>query len=60
MIENKEKNNNIIKIKTKDKPIFCPDNKLNVWQKHPKIYINIDVKEIKTCPYCGTKYQLID
>jgi len=46
------------KIKKKDLPLSCPINQK--WDGHPKIYLDIKEEGKIICPYCGTKYILIN
>jgi len=53
----KDKNIEIL-MKKNDLPLACPVKQ--TWDGHPKIYLNLFEKKIAICPYCGTKYKLID
>jgi uncharacterized Zn-finger protein len=40
--------------------VFCP-NKLagmELWNSHPKVFLDIAQKGEVKCPYCGTQYKL--
>jgi uncharacterized Zn-finger protein len=40
--------------------VFCP-NKLagmELWNSHPKVFLDIAQKGEAKCPYCGTQYKL--
>lgn len=40
--------------------VFCP-NKLagmDVWNNHPRVFLDIAKTGSAKCPYCGTLYQL--
>lgn len=54
MFKNKQTNDYI---KTDKQKISCPPKNLNIWQKHPTIYIKLNEDTITDCPYCGTKYK---
>ncbi|HIH2763646.1 MAG TPA: zinc-finger domain-containing protein [Candidatus Azoamicus sp.] len=50
--------NKEIIITKKDLPLSCPVKQ--VWDGHPKVYLDIKAEKMITCPYCGTKYKLVD
>ncbi len=42
--------------------VFCP-NKLagmQLWNSHPRVFLDIANNHQAKCPYCGTQYQLKD
>jgi uncharacterized Zn-finger protein len=42
--------------------LFCP-NKLagmELWNSHPKVYVDVAKTGQAKCPYCGTVYKLAD
>lgn len=42
--------------------IFCPSPKadMKLWNTHPKVYLDVAMKGVARCPYCGTVYKLKD
>jgi uncharacterized Zn-finger protein len=38
--------------------VFCPNPKMTLWSKHPKVFIDIASSGEGKCPYCGTVYRL--
>lgn len=40
--------------------VFCPSPKadMQVWNSHPKVYLDVARTGNAKCPYCGTVYQL--
>ncbi len=40
--------------------IFCPAPKadMQVWNSHPKVYLDVARTGEAKCPYCGTVYKL--
>jgi len=50
---------NKINITKSDLPLACPKNNL-IYNGHPKVYLNFTKSKTTICPYCGTKYNLID
>lgn len=44
-----------------DLSLSCPMPDMRLWNAHPRIYLPIeDEGGTSTCPYCGTKYRLVD
>ena len=42
--------------------VFCP-NKLagmELWNSHPRVFLDLAHKPEAKCPYCGTQYKLKD
>ena len=42
--------------------VFCPSPlaKMETWNTHPKVYLDVAHTGEAKCPYCGTVYQLKD
>lgn len=40
--------------------IFCPNPKagMQLWNAHPKVYLDMAHAGAAKCPYCGTEYRL--
>ena len=40
--------------------VFCPNPKahMQVWDSHPKVYLDVAHTGSAKCPYCGTVYAL--
>ncbi len=47
-----------VSITKKDLPLSCPLKQ--TWDGHPKVYLDIKSEKKIICPYCGTKYKLVD
>ncbi len=43
-----------------DLPLSCPTAEMDVWDAHPKVYLDVKAKGEVACPYCGTVYTLVD
>lgn len=51
-----------VHIKPKDLPLSCPLPDQAVWNAHPRVYLDIEQSpqaQIE-CPYCSTRYELVD
>lgn len=40
--------------------VFCPNPQagMQLWNSHPKVYLDVAHTGQARCPYCGTQYQL--
>jgi uncharacterized Zn-finger protein len=40
--------------------VFCPNPKasMDLWNSHPKVFLDVARTGQAQCPYCGTRYQL--
>ncbi len=40
--------------------VFCPSPlaKMQTWNTHPKVYLDVGKSGEAKCPYCGTVYRL--
>ncbi|UCU99505.1 zinc-finger domain-containing protein [Acidovorax radicis] len=40
--------------------VFCPNPKagMQLWNSHPRVYLDIAHTGEAKCPYCGTQYRL--
>ena len=44
-----------------DLPLSCPLPSMALWNSHPRVYLPIEAEGGQAeCPYCGSKYRLID
>lgn len=50
----------VIEVSVKQLPLSCPTNDMTLWNAHPKVYLPIEQSGQEICPYCGTKFILID
>ncbi|WBF65360.1 MAG: zinc-finger domain-containing protein [Candidatus Kinetoplastibacterium crithidii] len=41
-----------------NKTISCPCYTKEIWNMHPRIFLDLTNKKITICPYCGAKYQI--
>lgn len=47
-------------IKKSDLPLSCPTKNMELWSRHPKVYLPIEQTGVEVCPYCGTRFVLED
>lgn len=40
--------------------VFCPNPKagMDLWNTHPRVYLDVAATGESRCPYCGTLYRL--
>ncbi len=40
--------------------VFCPNPKagMDLWNTHPRVYLDVAATGEARCPYCGTLYRL--
>jgi uncharacterized Zn-finger protein len=41
-------------------PLSCPTPEQKTWNSHPRVYLPIEETGSAVCPYCSTRYRLID
>ena len=47
-----------VELDGKDLPAFCPNPRMQVWNQHPRVFLDVIPTGEAMCPYCGTKYRL--
>ena len=50
----------LVKDLTDEGCVFCPNPlaKMETWNTHPKVYLDVGQTGEAKCPYCGTEYRL--
>ena len=38
--------------------VVCPNPSMQVWNTHPRVFLDLSKTGTAKCPYCGTTYQL--
>lgn len=51
---------NTYQVHRRDLPLSCPTDAMVLWNAHPKVYLPIEKTGIEACPYCGSRFELID
>ena len=49
-----------VQVTAKQLPLHCPLPGTYLWNSHPKVYLPIEATGTAVCPYCGTRYILVD
>ena len=49
-----------IEVRRGELPLHCPTDAMSLWNSHPRVYLPIDKSGEELCPYCGTRYVLVD
>ena len=47
-------------VSRKDLPLSCPTPEQKLWNSHPRVYLPIEETGTAACPYCSTRYRLVD
>ncbi len=50
----------VIEVSSDKLPLSCPTDEMTLWNGHPKVYLPIEESGQEICPYCGTKFILVD
>jgi uncharacterized Zn-finger protein len=50
----------VVKLTRADLPAYCPTESMGLWNSHPRVYIPLEETPVACCPYCGTRFELID
>ncbi len=51
-------NNDVIWVSKDQLPLSCPMPDGELWNMHPRVYLEIEKNGRIQCPYCGAHYQL--
>lgn len=49
-----------VQVTAEQLPLHCPLPGTYLWNSHPKVYLPIEATGTAICPYCGTRYILVD
>ena len=52
--------NEVIGLKKSELPAYCPTEAMGLWNSHPRVYIPLEEEKEAACPYCGTRFELLD
>ena len=47
-----------IEVEPKDLPLHCPTPSMQLWDTHPRVFLDVEKTGEALCPYCGTRYTL--
>jgi len=48
-------------VRRSELPLSCPTPSMALWNSHPRVYLPLDANDGQaTCPYCGTRFVLVD
>jgi uncharacterized Zn-finger protein len=45
-----------ISVTEKDLPLHCPTPAMQVWNQHPRVFLDVAAAGGALCPYCGTRF----
>ena len=49
-----------VQVTAEQLPLHCPLPDAYLWNSHPKVYLPIEATGTAVCPYCGSRYILVD
>ena len=49
-----------VKVTKADLPAYCPTESMGLWNSHPRVYIPFEDTTEASCPYCGTRFELVE
>jgi uncharacterized Zn-finger protein len=53
-----EANRKQVTVTAADLPLHCPLPSMQLWNSHPRVFIDVTTTGSAMCPYCGTHYTL--
>jgi uncharacterized Zn-finger protein len=48
----------VVEVTADDLPLHCPTPAMQLWNGHPRVYLDVGKTGEAACPYCGTHYKL--
>jgi uncharacterized Zn-finger protein len=51
-------NQKFVEVSAADLPLHCPLPSQALWNKHPRVFLPIEMTGEARCPYCSTLYKL--
>ena len=52
-------NQKFVEVTAADLPLHCPLPSQALWNKHPRVFLPIEMTGEARCPYCSTLYKLV-
>ena len=52
-------NQKFVEVTAADLPLHCPLPSQALWNKHPRVFLPIEMTGEAHCPYCSTLYKLV-
>lgn len=46
-----------VNVTAADLPLHCPTPSMQLWDSHPRVFIDVTTTGEASCPYCGTVYR---
>jgi uncharacterized Zn-finger protein len=50
----------VVDVRADELPAYCPNPSMPVWNHHPRVYLELADSRPVLCPYCGTRYRLVE
>ncbi|MDH5433661.1 MAG: zinc-finger domain-containing protein [Gammaproteobacteria bacterium] len=54
----KQSNSNTFKVDAGSLPVCCPPKEQEVWNQHPRVYLDLAKNGEANCPYCGNHFEM--
>ncbi len=58
MIQKADNKAREVEVTIDDLPLHCPNDSMELWDTHPRVFLPIEDTGEALCPYCGTHYTL--
>jgi uncharacterized Zn-finger protein len=52
-------NQKFVEVTAADLPLHCPLPSQALWNKHPRVFLPVEMTGEARCPYCSTLYKLV-
>jgi uncharacterized Zn-finger protein len=49
-----------VEVAARDLPLHCPSDDTPIWNRHPRVFLDVRRTGEALCPYCRTHYVLRD
>jgi uncharacterized Zn-finger protein len=46
----------VVQVTEHDLPLHCPTPSMQLWNQHPRVFLNVAEEGEVQCPYCGMRY----
>lgn len=50
----------VIRVSRSELPAHCPTESMGLWSSHPRVFIPLEESPQASCPYCGTRFELVE
>lgn len=50
----------VVRVTRDQLPVYCPTEAMGLWNSHPRVFIPLQETPEAGCPYCGTRFELVE